>query len=555
MLPTLAILNVMTSLLLPCPPVGELPHAGYENAWRIWAAGPATSPGGLPAGYEPAIHGQWQAPDVWPVTAIHALVLPDGNVLHYAYPQGGNGSNARVWNPTTGVFQDVSLDTDVFCSGHSVLPDGRVLVMGGNDYNCQFQGRTDTYIFDPGDQSWTFIQDMNDARWYPTPTALGDGRVIITSGLALDCQINEEMEIYVPGGGVELVPEGHRSLQLYPRIHLLSDGRIVHVGPEQNTYQFQLGGTWQFLATQNFGGRWNGSSLMIPGTIDEVMIIGGGSTPNVTNTVEVIDFKDANPQWAYAAPMIHARGHHDALILPDKTIFVMGGGLTDLYGDPVYNPELYDPVTETWRQLPPHVYGRMYHSTTLLLPDGRVVTAGQDNGESYFWGEIYEPPYLFRGARPVIDQAPSSLVYGQQFTIDTAQAARINQVALIRLSSNTHSVNFEQRYVDLEHVFKGESQGGQTPHLSVQMETNPNIAPPGHYMLFILNGNDVPSVATMVQVDHPIAADLDFDGAVTVADLLLMLGVWGPCDGCAADLNGDGVINVRDLLLLLAAWS
>ena len=320
------------------------------------------------------------------------------------------------------------------------------------------------------------------------------------------------------------------------------------MGPEFHNYLFVLGDMWRYVASQDWGNRWNGTSVLIPGRTDEVMVLGGDDPP--TNTVEVIDFKDDDPQWSYGTPMNHARGHHDALILPDKTVFVMGGGADGLYGDPLYIPELYDPEDDTWTDLPPFVYPRMYHSTTLLLPDGRVLISGQDFGESYLWGEIYEPPYLFRGARPVIADAPQNIVYGQSFTIATPQATEIAEVALLRLSSNTHSIHFGQRYVGLEFATaEGESA------LTATMEPNENLAPPGFYMLFIVTPDGVPSEASIVRVAHPVAGDINHDGVVDTIDLLVMLGAWGPCPGCPADLTGDGVVNVEDLLVTLANWN
>lgn len=111
-----------------------------------------------------------------------------------------------MWDPETGLFSDVSLEADVFCSGHSVLPDGRLFVSGGNDTDCSAQGIDDTHLFDPSDESWTFVEDMVEGRWYPSHTTLGDGRIIITSGNDVECQINAEMEMYTPGEGVTVVP-------------------------------------------------------------------------------------------------------------------------------------------------------------------------------------------------------------------------------------------------------------------------------------------------------------------------------------------------------------
>ncbi len=156
------------------------------------------------------------------------------------------------------------------------------------------------------------------------------------------------------------------------------------------------------------------------------MIMGGGNDNGVTNTCEIIDFSESEPQWQWLAPMHIARAHANAVILPDRTVMIVGGGQEGLYENPIHASERYDPATNTWTLLPSQVYGRMYHSTAMLLPDGRVLSAGQDNGGSGGWGEIYRPAYLFRGPRPLVSAAPSTIFYAQTFEIDTPQAKQVS---------------------------------------------------------------------------------------------------------------------------------
>jgi hypothetical protein len=106
--------------------------------------------------------------------------------------------------------------------------------------------------------------------------------------------------------------------------------------------------------------------------------------------------------------------------------------------------------------------------------------------------EIYSPPYLFKGARPTVTSAPSTLTYGSQFTVQTPDAANISSVALLRLGSVTHAFNENQRYVPL-------TFSAGTGSLNVTAPANANFAPPGYYMLFIVNNTGVPSVAVFVQ--------------------------------------------------------
>src|SRR4026208_247746 len=137
---------------------------------------------------------------------------------------------------------------------------------------------------------------------------------------------------------------------------------------------------------------------------------------------------------------------------------------------------------------------RSYHSIALLLPDGRVLSAGGTFGGAS--REIYSPPYLFRGARPTITSAPASVAYGQSFFVGTPDAASISKVTLIALSSVTHGFNMSQR---ISRPLFSQATGG----LNVTAPSNPNITPPGYYMLFNKKSNSVPSVAKFVQIGGP----------------------------------------------------
>jgi hypothetical protein len=224
------------------------------------------------------------------------------------------------------------------------------------------------------------------------------------------------------------------------------------------------------------------------------MEIGGTVSGVATNTVEILDLSASTPSWQYTAPMSFARGWANSVLLADGTVLVVGGGTSGSYNGPISTPELYDPVAATWTQMAAQAAPRMYHSTAVLLPDGRVLSAGQSKGSLARTGEIFSPPYLFAGPRPTITSAPASVGYNQQqFTITTPDFASIGRVALVKAGSATHSNNFDQRYVDLSFVSDGVSG------LTATSPPDGNHAPPGWYMLFILSSG-VPSVASWVQV-------------------------------------------------------
>jgi len=451
-------------------------------------------------------------------------MLPTGKVLHYAYPTAGG---ATLWDPVAATFEDVSTETDLFCSGHSFLPDGLVYVAGGKGYDCPYQGHNKTFVFDPFVEKWTQLEDMADGRWYPTTVSLGDGRVVIFAGNSLDCQTNDDIEVFTPGVG--LTHPGDYPHPLYPRMHLLSDGRIARVGTSIETVVYDVdANAWTIVGNNRFGRNRTGcSSLHMPGSADRVMMIGGGPPGLVTATCEVIDFGDANPAWRFTGSMNFARRYANAVILPDQSVLVIGGGLTDLYMDPVYTPELFDPDTETWTMLPDHVHPRMYHSTAILLPDGRVVSAGQDDGDGQFSAEIYEPAYLFRGERPTIDSVEANIAYDQTFDIRTPNADDIDSVVLVAPGATTHAVNMTQRLVDLEFTIEDDSL------LHVRAPEHGNLAPPGYYMVFIVDDNGVPSVAAWTRLarNEPVVlAGLDMTtGQVTDGNLDDMRYPDGEC--------------------------
>lgn len=455
-----------------------------------------------PAGADPAVTGQWGAAFDLGVIGIHSMLLPNGKVLLFSYPVSAVGSDARVWDPTDGSLVDVSItwQHDVFCAGHSLLPDGRVFTTGGHVHLAAFGlGIKNTDFFDSASNTWSSGPLLSQERWYPTNVTLGDGRVLIFSGDITVRSPAATVDSYDPATNTmtQLPSSATKYLGLYPKMHLLPDGKILWDNTTNTMLFDPATNTWSSLAATLFGSRGEtGNSVLLPG-LNKVLIMGGSPRNNgtATNTAEIIDFSSPTPQWRYTASMTYARNWANAVLLPDGTVLVVGGAGRSLRKNAVKTPELFDPVTETWTPLATEALSRMYHSTAILLPDGRVLAAGSDNNKNQLKGEIFSPPYLFKGPRPTITTAPSDLGYGSQaFAVSTPDAASISRVALIRPGSVTHAVDFEQRYVDLAFSVTD----GNT--LSVTGPANGNQAPPGYYMLFIVNSSGVPSVASWVHV-------------------------------------------------------
>ena len=450
--------------------------------------------------------GQWSGAVSLPIVPIHMQLQPDGTVLAWgnpAAPTNDGGAQERVWNPAQlpPVLQQVHNPfVDVYCSGHSFLADGRLLLTGGN--LGDHVGSDMTTVYDFRTRGWGAGPGMSAPRWYPTNTTLANGDVLVVSGsIGGPSDINRLPEVWSAAGGWRPLTGAQLTLPLYPWMHLAPNGKIFNSGPQQTTRYLDTSGTgsWTTVGLTNFGDRqeYAGASVMYePG---KVLIVGGNPT---TATAEVIDLNSANPQWQFTNPLAQARRYHNATLLPDGKVLVTGGtnaplGMGDISGA-IMAAELWDPATGAWTTLASMNVARMYHSTAVLLPDGRVLVAGgggasQVNDTNHYDAEYYSPPYLFRGARPAIGTAPESAGYGQSFVVGSPDAASIAKVTLVGLSSSTHEFNMGQSFVPLAFSRSGTD-------LTVTVPANPNVAPPGYYMLFILNSAGVPSVAHMIRI-------------------------------------------------------
>ncbi|MDZ8188983.1 MAG: DUF1929 domain-containing protein [Nostoc sp. ChiSLP02] len=473
----------------------------------------------------------WQLSSQIPINPIHAAVGKTGKVLFFggsgnvatqaAYDNSPNG--VRLWDPKTGTFTTPTIprDTngdpiDVFCAGHSFRPDGRLFVAGGTLQYDPFYGITDCFLFDftanNGNGSWTKVASMNRGRWYPTVLTLGNGRIFAVSGLDVNGSLTRNPEIYSAFTGWSIFAQQTSRFPLYAHLILLSSGKIFYTGGQMggnNTVSpriLTLPSTFdKAIAEQAVSGLQvpaNGNqaaSVLLPPAQDQkVMIIGGGSAGTATNRVNIINFKATTPAYTAAPYLTNPRMHHNAVILPDRTIFVCNGSKADEnVAQSTLAAEIYNPATNTWKAVEtPIVNGRVYHSVALLLPDGRVVVAGGNPKRGTYENrmEIYSPAYISQ-TRPAITSAPGVGNYNTKITININQpATNIKWVHVIKPMAPTHGLDTEQRLVDLPIT----SRSGNS--LTVQITDNRNIAVPGYYMLFVVNNNNVPSVASWIQV-------------------------------------------------------
>jgi hypothetical protein len=454
---------------------------------------------------DPSRIGQWSAPLSWPMVGVHLTLMPNGQIL--VWDGAAQNGVARVWNPSTNGFTKTTAKDNLFCAGHTLLPDGRVFVAGGHIAN--YVGLPDANLFQPSNRRWSSAAPMQVGRWYPTVTVLPDGRALVVSG-AIDCEACIALipEIYNPGTNTwSTLPNASLELPLFPHMFVLPDGRVLATGafegPSPAVALDLNTGTWSTIDPTIVDGH--SSAMYALGKIVKSGTSANSDPPYgpAEATTYVLDMTQAAPRWRQTSPMANPRSYHTLTLLPDGNVLATGGGMsTDTFDETqaVLAGELWSPVTETWTSLASMTVPRLYHSTALLLPDGRVVVAGggrfgNPTGDYHdkLNAEIYSPPYLFKGTRPVITAAPSLAPYGFTMSIATPDAARIASVALVPLGSVTHHFNQTQRFLRLP--FQQTGNG-----LNVQAPIRANDAPPGYYMLFIVDTSGVPSIARIIQI-------------------------------------------------------
>jgi hypothetical protein len=432
--------------------------------------------------------GQWTQPFAWPIVAVHMVLLPDGHVLTI-----GRTGTPQVWDPATGVFTAVPTPAWLFCAGHALLPDGRVLIAGG--HITDGHGLPNITYFETS-ETWTSGAPMARGRWYPTATTMGNGDVVVLAGTDQD-----SLDVTIPevwsNGSVRQLSGADLTLPWYPRSFLAPNGSLFVAGPTIQT---------RFLSTSGAGswsngprhlydkGRNYGAAVMYDD--GKILYAGGAMT---TNTAEVIDLNQTNPTWQWTGSMAFARRHLNLTVLPTGEVLATSGVAGTTFDDmstAVHAAEMWSPATGEWTTLASASVSRGYHSTSVLLPDGRVLHAGSGNGAGApdeRNAEIFSPPYLLRGPRPEITSAPLEVHYGAQFRVETPQAGAITHVSLIRLGAATHAFDQNQRFQRL--TFTADASG-----LTVTAPSSSNRAPPGHYMLFVLNASDIPSIAKIIRI-------------------------------------------------------
>ena len=481
---------------------------------------------------EPDTGGTWRILDhSSEILGVHAALLHTGDVLWFA----GSGADpddfdakrfrTRVWKYPSRRMTSPRTPIDLFCAGQSFLEGGRLLAAGGTGQYGPFRGIRDALVFDPEDERWIRVRRMLHPRWYPTLTTLGDGRILSVSGRGATRTLIRQPEIFEAGEGWRRLPSPGL-IPWYPHLFLLDDGRIFYSGGQMSGNRGVRPQIWNIangntrvvpgLPQPRF--RNQSASVLLGDARDQrVMICGGGGAeihehgddedhpfeddedlPHIaTRSCAIVDLSGANPRYRATGRLHEPRMHLNATLLPDRTVLANGGARVEEHRvDASLHAEIFNPRTGRWTLGAKSRVPRLYHSTSLLVPDGRVVTAGSNPAPKAdeLRIEVYSPPYLFKGPRPQLTLARDRVAYGGRMRATVPGAADLREINLLRPGATTHAFNNEQRLLGLEVSVDAPDR------VTLTFPRRRTIAPPGWYMVFAISADGVPSVGQFVRL-------------------------------------------------------
>lgn len=406
---------------------------------------------------------------------------------------------------------------EMFCTGLAMLPDGRLLIEGGSS-----AGRTT--IYDPRDNTWVAGPPLNIPRGYQGDATLSDGRVFTLGGSWSGARGGKNAEIFTPDGSYALLPgvtsdkiltgdgDGVYRADNHGWFFAVAGGSVFHAGPSKQLNWITTTGAGSITGVGTRGDdadAMNGNAAMYD--IGKILVNGGAPNyqySDATANAFTIDINRGPGQpvtVTRVGNMTSRRAFQNSVVLPDGKVFVVGG---QSYPVPFTDdgaamvPDLWDPATGTFTTMAPMAVPRTYHSVAVLLPDGRVFSAGgglcgQGCATNHPDGQMFTPPYLLNSdgsprVRPVITTAPATGAPGTSMPVTTDAA--VESFAMVRMTATTHSVNNDQRRIPLTIA----SRNGTTYGLAVPGDTG--VVVPGNYLVFAFDAAGTPSVGRTVNI-------------------------------------------------------
>jgi galactose oxidase len=492
----------------------QFPCGGGAN--ELWSLSAAVLP------------SSWSGVISLAVNPIAIANLPNGRILMWSANnqfsfEGDIGSASGrtytgIFDPASGSSSQVIVTNtgdDMFCPGTANLFDGRILVNGGSS-------SPKTSIYDPVAGTWSADARMNISRGYEGDAVLSNGSVFTLGGSWSGGRGGKSGEIWTSGSGWRLLssvsadpvtgpdPQGVYRGDNHLWLFSAANGRVFHAGPSAQMHWITTAGNGSITSAGNRGDdayAINGNAVLY----DVGFIVKMGGAPayqdtNATTSSYVISIVGTSATVTKVAPMAYRRAFSNAVALPNGQVVVIGGQTFPVpFSDDtsIFIPEIWDPDTRVFRQLKPMQTPRNYHSTAILLPDGRVFEAGGGQcgtgcAGNHLDAEILTPPYLLNSdgsaaTRPSITSAPTTGALGGTLAVTTNTP--VMSFVLMRLSSVTHTVSNDQRRVPL----RIQSTSGASSY-TLAIPSDPGTVLPGYYMLFALNARGVPSVAVILRI-------------------------------------------------------
>ena len=482
---------------------------------QLWSLSAATLP------------SAWSGVTSLAVNPIGVANLPNGKLLMWsAYDltnyEGDIGSASgqtytSIFDPAAGTSSQIlvtNTGADMFCPGTAVLPDGRILINGGSS-------SAKTSIYTPSNATWAASGQMSIPRGYQGDTLLTNGSVLTLGGSWSGGLGNKNAEIWTNGTWQPLSgvtagpitgpdPEGVFRGDNHLWLFAIGGGQVFHAGPSAAMHWITTTGNGTITSAGNRGDdpyAINGNAVLYD--IGLVMKTGGApayQNADATRSTYTIKITGGGVV-SKIAPMAYARAFSNGVVLPNGQVVIVGGQTFPVpFSDntAILVSEIWDPDTKVFRQLKPMQTPRVYHSTGILLPDGRVFSGGGGQcgpgcGANHFNTEILTPPYLLNpdgsaATRPTITSAPSTGTLGGTLVVSTN--GPVMSFVLMRLSAVTHTVNNDQRRIPLQI----QSTSGTTSY-TLSIPSDPGTVLPGYYMLFAQNARGVPSVAATLRIN------------------------------------------------------